>query len=200
MRANMPPANLAYLDVWDEESGALNVVIETPKGSHNKYKYDPELGVLRLHRVLPLGDSFPFDFGFIPSTEAQDGDPLDALGLLDEGAFAGCVVTARMVGVIEAEQTEAGKTVRNDRLLVVAQASRLHRDVVTVDDLPSALLDQIEHFFISYDEVTGKEFKPIGRHGPKRAEKLLRKATDAFGGRWNGAVKAGGDGHGKSRK
>src|SRR5919199_1807176 len=105
----------------DEE---LNVIIETPKGSRNKFDYDEELGLFKLGGVLPAGASFPFDFGFLPATRGGDGDPLDVLVLMDEPAFAGCLVTVRLLGVIEAEQTEGDATTRNDRLIAVAATSR----------------------------------------------------------------------------
>ncbi len=95
-------ANLARLETWDPKSGALNVVIETSKGSRNKLKYNPEQGLFELSKVLPAGAVFPYDFGFIPSTLGDDGDPLDVLLLLDEPVPAGCKIPARLVGVIEA--------------------------------------------------------------------------------------------------
>src|SRR5919205_292634 len=119
---------LETLPAFDQD-GNLRVIVETPKGSRNKFKYEPDLGLFRLSGVLPLGTTFPFDFGFVPCTSAPDGDPLDVLVLMDEPAFAGCLLTARLIGVIEADQTEDGQTVRNDRLIGVAEASRDHRDI-----------------------------------------------------------------------
>ncbi len=101
----LAPGRLTHLDARDFESGDLNVIIETPKGSRNKFKFDEKLGIFTLKHVLPLGAVFPFDFGFIPSTRGEDSDPLDVLVLMDEPAFAGCLVPARLLGVIEAEQT-----------------------------------------------------------------------------------------------
>src|SRR3712207_70105 len=124
---------LQHLDAIDPRSGTLNVIIETPKGSRNKFKYDEERGLFLLDGVLPLGAVFPFDFGFVPSTLGDDGDPLDVLVLMDEPAFAGCLVPARLIGVIEAEQTEKGKTTRNDRLITVAENSRNHRELRSLD-------------------------------------------------------------------
>src|ERR687890_1560322 len=112
----MPVTNLFNLDTFHDDE-ELNVIIETPKGSRNKYNYDEKLGLFRLGGVLTSGASFPFDFGFVPSTLGGDGDPLDVLVLMDEPAFAGCLVRARLLGVIEAEQTEKGKTAQNDRLI-----------------------------------------------------------------------------------
>lgn len=162
----------------DEE---LNVIIETPKGSRNKYNYDEKLGLFKLGGVLTSGASFPFDFGFVPSTVGGDGDPLDVLVLMDEPAFAGCLVRARLVGVIEAEQTERdGETTRNDRLIAVAAESRLHKGVRTLEALGPALLDEIEHFFVSYNDFKGKRFEPLGRFGPKKASELVEEGMSKF--------------------
>ena len=166
----------ADLGPFDEETGDANVIIETRKGSRNKYTYDEQRGLFKLGGVLPAGAVFPFDFGFIPGTLGGDGDPLDVLVLMDEPAFAGCLVRARLIGVIEAEQTEDGKTERNDRLIAVAAESRDQHDVDALDQLNDHLVDEIEHFFISYNEIKGKRFKPLGRFGPDRARRLVEEA------------------------
>src|SRR5689334_3990623 len=101
---------LLKLDAFDPKTGNLNVIVETSQGSRNKYKYDPERRLFKVHKLLPAGASFPFDFGFIPSTVGDDGDPLDVLVVMEEPAPAGILVPARLLGVIEAEQTEGGKT------------------------------------------------------------------------------------------
>src|SRR5256714_11155497 len=120
----MISANLIELEAFDDDGKELNVIIETPKGSRNKFNYDDKLRLFKLGGVLPSGAVFPFDFGFVPSTTGGDGDPLDVLVLMDEPAFAGCLVRVRPVGVIEAEQTERdGGTARNDRLIAVASQS-----------------------------------------------------------------------------
>src|SRR5436190_11771989 len=101
---------LIELPTDDEESSLINAVIDTPKGSRKKYKYDEDLGLFLLRKELPRGASFPYDFGFIPGTRGEDGDPLDVLVLTDEPSFPGCLARVRLIGVIEAEQTEKGKT------------------------------------------------------------------------------------------
>src|SRR3954467_1673205 len=126
---------IARLGPFDPRSGNLNVVVDTPKGSRNKYKHDPELGLFRLGGVLPAGAVFPFDFGFAPGTKGGDGDPLDVLVLMDEPAFVGCLAPSRLLGIIEAEQTEDGKTTRNDRLIAVAANARDHKDLQSLDQL-----------------------------------------------------------------
>jgi inorganic pyrophosphatase len=165
----------------DDEGKEINVIIETPKGSRNKFNYDEELGLFKLGGVLTAGASFPFDFGFIPSTIGGDGDPLDILVLMDEPAFTGCLVATRLIGVIEALQTERdGETTRNDRLIGVAADSHAHSDVRSLEWLNENLLDEIEHFFISYNQIKGKEFKPTGRFGPTRARKLIEEGVKSF--------------------
>jgi len=166
---------LKRLPPFDSKSGNLNVVIDTPKGCRSKFAFDMKRKAYVLKSILPHGTVFPFDFGSIPGTVADDGDPLDALVLMDEPAFCGCLIESRLVGVIEAEQSEDGKTERNDRLIAVAAKSQTHAEVKSLSDLSPALLKEIEHFFISYNQERGKKFRPLGRHGPKRAEELVRK-------------------------
>ena len=163
------------LTAFDAENGDLNVVIETPKGSRNKFDYDEALGLFRLGGVLPVGAVFPFDFGYVPATEGGDGDPLDVLVLMDEPAFTGCLVAARLIGVIEAEQTEEGKTTRNDRLIAVAADSRNHREVHELAQVAENLVGEIEHFFVSYNAAKGKQFTPCGRAGAARARALVEE-------------------------
>src|SRR5436309_14730303 len=115
-------ANPSRLSAFDKEQN-VQVVIETPKGSRNKYAWDAKLRLFQLKKVLPEGMAFPHDFGFIPSTEGEDGDPIDVLVLMDQPVFTGCLVKARLIGVIEGKQTERGKSARNDRLLAVADCS-----------------------------------------------------------------------------
>lgn len=166
---------LEKLKPFDRESGNLNVVIETPKGCRNKYAFDFEVKSYKLKSVLPRGAVFPFDFGSIPGTVADDGDPLDVLLLMDEPAFTGCWLEARLLGVIEAEQTEKGKTECNDRVIAVAAESHTHASLKSLLKLEPKLVDEIEHFFISYNQARGKEFKPIGRKGPAAATRLIDK-------------------------
>lgn len=166
---------LRKLPPFDVESGDLNVVIDTPKGSRNKYAFDFELNAYKLKAVLPCGMVFPFDFGSIPGTMADDGDPLDVLVLMDEPAFVGCLIQARLLGVVEAKQTEAGKTERNDRLIAVASESHTHASLRSLQKLDSKLIDEIEHFFVSYNDARGKKFKPIGRKGAAAAKLLVKK-------------------------
>lgn len=176
----MTPANLDQLQTWDPNSGALNVVIETPKNSRNKFRYEPETASFALSKILPRGLAFPFDFGFVPSTLAEDGDALDVLVLMDEPAFAGCRIPCRLLGVIEGQQKDDGKIERNDRLLAVAEGSHEHRNIQSIRDLNEHMLEEIEHFFVCYHDLDGKKFRVLGVHGTGKAVKLVRLAAKRF--------------------
>ena len=166
------------LPPFGDDETTLNVIVETIKGSRNKITFDPKRGLYELTGILPIGASFPFDFGFVPSTLADDGDPLDVLVLMDEPAFAGCLVPSRLVGVITAQQQETDGTVeRNDRLIAVAAKSRTHEDVRALSDLADPLLEEIEHFFVSYNEIKGKKFEPTGRKGARAARTIVEEAA-----------------------
>ncbi len=164
------------IDPFGTDKKSLRVVIETPKGSRNKFKYDPDLGAYTLSSVLAEGMVFPYDFGFVPQTKAQDGDPLDVLLLMDEPAFTGCVLECRIVGVIEAEQTEDGKSVRNDRVLAVAAHSHVHADIKEPGDLNSNMIKELENFFVAYNKARGKKFKILGCKNAAAAMKLIKKS------------------------
>ena len=174
-------------------STPVEVVIETPAGSRNKYLYDEERGMFRLHKLLPLGTTFPFDFGFVPETLAEDGDPVDVLVLSDEPLFPGCVVPVRLLGVIEAEQKERrGKPIRNDRLIGVPETKKIRPTARTLTDLPDGVLGQLEHFFVAYNRAERRTFTPLARRGPEVALRLLEAARRAYGRRATaGARRAG---------
>jgi inorganic pyrophosphatase len=153
-----------------------NVIIETPRGSRNEFDYDAEHGLFELSGVLPAGAVFPYDFGFVPRTLGPENDPLEVLVLMDEPAFAGCLVAVRLIGVLEAEQTEKdGETLRRDRLIGVADHSHTHRDVRDLSQVNENLLQEIEHFFESYNAGKGQQFKTIGPNGRDRAAGLVNE-------------------------
>lgn len=159
-------------------AGPIEVVIETSKGSQNKLKYDPDRARFRLSHVLPTGMAFPFDFGFVPDTRADDGDPLDVLVLTDAPLPTGCLVDVRLIGVLEAEQREKdGRLVRNDRLIGVAEESATHREVRELTDLSGALLAEIEAFFEQYNRLDGKTFRVLHRRGSTAAAGAIRRAS-----------------------
>ncbi len=178
------------IDLPKTHEGVALVVIETPRGSGNKLTYDPELGAFKLDRVLPAGMTFPFDFGFLPQTIADDGDPLDVIVLLDSPAYPGCVVPARLIGNLEAEQREAGKDEwkRNDRLLAVADASRSHASVRTIRDLDPFIVESIGAFFADYHRLDGDEFRVTDASGVRAAERAVRAANATYRERRDGTA------------
>jgi inorganic pyrophosphatase len=170
--------SLATIEPFKNRSskGAIRAIIETPQGSRNKYAFNPEERIFELSKVLPEGMDFPHDFGFIPSTKADDGDPIDVVILMDEPAFPGCLLEVRLVGVIEGKQTEKGRWIRNDRLIAVANQSHTHSDVEHISELNPNLLDELERFFENYHQHAGHKYKSLGRKGPKRALELMKNA------------------------
>jgi inorganic pyrophosphatase len=164
----------------DVKNCTCRAIIETPKGFRNKFDYDPDSGLFKLGGLLPEGMMFPFDFGFIPSTLGDDGDPLDILVLMDSPAHVGCLIEVRIIGIITAEQTEHGKTETNDRLLGVAIHSYDHENLASISDVNRTLLDQLEQFFISYNKQRGKKFKVTGTGGPKKALGFLKAGIRAY--------------------
>src|SRR5258706_3645262 len=156
--------------------GLVNVIIDTPKGSRNKFKFDEQALCFRLSHILPLGAAFPYDFGSIPGTIAEDGDPLDVMVIADEASFVDCLLNAKLIGAVRAEQTEKGKTIRNDRLLAVPVTSVNAAELSHIDELSSARVAEIEHFFVSYNQAHGRHFRPTGHAGPDEAERVLAAA------------------------
>jgi inorganic pyrophosphatase len=156
----------------------LAVIVETPKGSRNKFKYDPVTKTFKLSKVMPEGMVFPYDFGYVPSTKGDDGDPLDVLVLTDEPLFPGCWVDCALIGAIEAEQEEEGEKERNDRLVVVATQSLLYSEITKIDQLTPVVLKQIKDFFTNYQQVRGVKFTVLGHTGPERAIEIIQRAAE----------------------
>jgi inorganic pyrophosphatase len=158
-----------------KKSSHINAVIETPKGCGAKYVFDAGTGLFKLKKILPEGMAFPFHFGFIPSTLAEDGDPLDVLVLMDEPSWPGCFMECNVLGVIEAEQKEEGKTERNDRIIAAALESNRYKEIKTLFALDIYMVDEIINFLVTYTSFENKDFKVIGRQGPQTAVKLIKK-------------------------
>jgi inorganic pyrophosphatase len=156
------------MSAFDPKKECLNVVVETPKGSRVKYAYNEQTGLFELKRALPEGLLFPFNFGFIPGTKAEDGDPLDILILNEEPLVTGCLVKARVIGLIKAEQSEDGKTARNDRLVGLAIGKEIPASLDGIG-LDKRTLKEIESFFVSYNRLAGKKFKVLGKAGQEKA-------------------------------
>jgi inorganic pyrophosphatase len=157
-----------------ENNHLLRVVIETPKGSRNKFAFNSEDHIYELKKVLPAGMTFPYDFGFVPSTKADDGDPVDVLVLMDEPAFAGCVLTCRLIGVIEGEQGDKKKKVRNDRIVGVEKDAHSWADIKTIDDLGKQFCRELEEFFVNYHKLSGEQYRVLGIKGPGQARRLVK--------------------------
>jgi inorganic pyrophosphatase len=173
------PALLTDLKPFDDDNGDVRVVIETPKGSSYKLKYESRRGTFQVFAILPEGLAFPYDFGFIPSTRGEDGDPLDVLLLLDHPVPVGCVAEARLAGVLEIRQRKLGskadsRWLRNDRFVAVASLGYTYRHVRSLDSLAPEMLEQIEAFLIQFARSTGKELEVLGRSSPQVARKRLK--------------------------
>jgi inorganic pyrophosphatase len=171
-------ANPARLrPVAADDDSAIQVIVETPKGSRNKYAFDPQQRVFELKKVLPAGMAFPYDFGFIPSTKAEDGDPVDVLVLMDEPAFPGCLLKCRVVGIIEGEQGSKNEKERNDRIIAIEQQNHSFADIKHVNDLGDQFRRELEEFFVNYHELSGEKYRVIGVKGPKRARQRIKEGA-----------------------
>ena len=163
----------------DGDLDDLQVIVETPKGSRNKYALDPEQKVFQLKKVLPTGMAFPYDFGSVPSTRAEDGDPFDVLVLMDEPAFPGCLLVCRPVGIIEGDEGKKGKRVRNDRVVAIEQDNHSYARVKHIDDLGKKFVEELEEFFVNYHELSGKEYRIRDVRGPGEAQRRIKQAMRA---------------------
>ncbi|HVU57761.1 MAG TPA: inorganic diphosphatase [Puia sp.] len=157
--------------------GCVDVVIETPKGSAQKYDYDPDTHFFKLKKILPSGMVFPYDFGFVPDTKGEDGDPLDVIVISEFNSFPGCVIKCRVIGGIKAEQSEEKgkkKMIRNDRYLAIPKCSNIFEKIKDIKDLPDSIVKEIEDFFIDYNKIQGKEFKALEKLHARDAEKMIK--------------------------
>lgn len=155
----------------------IEVIIESPRATQAKYKYDPREKIFKLKRLLPLGMVFPYDFGFIPDTVGEDGDPLDALVLSEFSCFTGAHMSCRIIGALKAEQKEKDKkTYRNDRYFCVPEGSITYALIESIDQLGKEHKIQIEDFFVNYNKVDGKEFTCLGIVDHEKAIKMIKKA------------------------
>lgn len=160
---------------------SIDVVIETPKGSAQKYDYDPSTHFFKLKKILPSGMMFPYDFGFIPGTRGEDGDPLDIIVISEFTSFPGCLIPCRVIGGIKAEQSpEAGKNgkkklIRNDRFIAIPKCSNIFENIESVKDLPENILKELESFFVEYNKMEGKEFNAQKILEAKEAMKMIRE-------------------------
>ena len=174
--------SLSLLPTYRED-GSLNVIVESPRGSSVKYKYDAREQVMTVSRPLPLGVVYPYDWGFVAATRAEDGDPLDAMVLWDVASHPGVVVPSRPIGMLLVEQTnlESGRRERNDRVLVLPHKAPRQEHLRSVFDLPERLHDELRGFFMISVAFEGKELKILGFVGPKEAAVAVQAASRAAG-------------------
>ena len=172
-------SNPVLLKPVDKKAGLIQVIIETPKGCRNKFAFDEAQSIFSVKKVLPAGMSFPYDFGFLPQTQAPDGDPIDVLLLMDEPAFPGIAVRARLIGVIQGEQVEGNKKTRNDRLLAVAEMNHEYANIRKVTDLPRQFVHELEQFFVNYHRLEGKQYKLLGCRGADVAMRAIKDSQRA---------------------
>ncbi len=157
-----------------DTSGHITVVVDTPRGSRAKYKYDRECGLFRLSKLLPAGAVFPGNFGFIPGTRGKDGDEIDVLILGHGTLVMGAVVTVRLIGLLNVQQTEDGKTVRNNHLLGVIETNHNPAELRDIDELHPHHVDEIIHFFTGYNQMEGRQFEVLVREDAEAALRYVK--------------------------
>jgi inorganic pyrophosphatase len=162
------------------EHGDVQLVIETPRGSRAKFAYDPKLETFTLSKSLLVGLTYPHDWGFVPSTKADDGDPIDIMVVHDAATFPGLVLTCRVIGILQIEQKKKGKAERNDRLFAVPRLSHSEQGLHDVRDLSRPIQEELEKFFIATDELEDKKLEIIGWKGPKAAVGAIKDAAKNF--------------------
>ena len=157
--------NLAEIPAF-ASGDIFHVVVETPRGSTLKLKYESRWEAMSISRPLPLGVSYPFDWGFIPSTRADDGDPLDAMLLWDVPSYPGVVIQCRAIGVLQVEQNRTNNDpsvrIRNDRILAIPVDARREHGVTSLNALPERLRQELEQFTNAATALEGKDVRVVG--------------------------------------
>ena len=154
----------------------LICLVEIPKGSRNKYEYDEELGAIMLDRFLFSSMVYPTDYGFIPDTLGQDGDPLDAMVLVSEPTFPGCVIDVKAIALFRMEDDKG----IDDKVLCVPLTDPAWNTLETLDDVPGALRDEIAHFFSVYKDLEQKKVKVDGWHSRQEAVDEIEEARERW--------------------
>ncbi|RZK56991.1 MAG: inorganic diphosphatase [Pedobacter sp.] len=155
----------------------LEVIIESPAGSNQKYDYEPVSGHFKLTKLLPQGMVFPFDFGFVPGTVGGDGDPLDVMLINEKPTFTGCRINCKIIGGLVCEQTEKdGNKTRNDRYIGIADISEQYAGVNKLSELPKGMIEQLEFFFINYNSIAGKQFVVNAHMSAATAKKQIESS------------------------
>ena len=168
---------LHELDAFAEKD-AFHVVVESPRGSTVKLKWDPCLGAMSVSRPLNLGLSFPYDWGFVPSTEGPDGDPIDALVYWDVSSYPGVVIPCQAIGVVQVDQRVGGgdTRIRNDRLIAVPIEVR-REQVLAPGDFPARIREELNQFFLAATALEGKDARILGWAGPDEAVALIKRSV-----------------------
>ena len=151
----------------------VTAVIEIPSGSRNKYELDKDSGLLRLDRVLYSAVHYPGDYGFIPRTLHEDGDPCDILVLVNEPTFPGCQIDARPIGVLM--MLDRGEP--DDKILAVPSHDPYYSEYFDIADIPQHYLKEVEHFFRIYKDLEGRRVQTVGC---EKSEKAMRVITDSI--------------------
>lgn len=168
--------NLYHLSPGEKAPELVSAVIEVPLGSSNKYEYDPEHGFFKLDRVLYSPMHYPGDYGFIPGTYAEDGDPLDVLVLMNRATFPGAVLRARPLGYLEMSDEKG----RDQKLLAVPVDDPRYDSNRHLDSISRHRLREVEHFFRIYKELEGKHTNVEGWHGMDETHKLVKDSIAAY--------------------
>jgi inorganic pyrophosphatase len=166
--------NFAKLPTWADKTH-IHAVVETPRGSRCKMEFDAKLRVFTLAKPLLAGLTYPYDWGFIPSTKAEDGDPLDVLLIHDAGTYPGLVLRSKPIGILEVLQITKGKKERNDRIFAVPDRAPFEGDLQDVRRLPARAVDELEKFFAATDALEEKTLKFLGWRGPIDAIKAIKR-------------------------
>lgn len=154
----------------------VTVVIETTRHSIGKYFYDKEEKCFRLKKLLPLGMSFPYDFGMIRDTQGEDGDPVDAMVITECDTYPGVQIRCRIIGALLANQRSPGKkTIRNDRFFFIPEESYAYEHIKDIKDFSKRHNRQLQEFFVNYNRLENKEFIPLKLINAVQAKKLLGK-------------------------
>jgi len=154
----------------------INVIIEVPKGSRNKYEYDTETGYIQLNRVLYSPIHYPGDYGLIPQSLSEDGDPLDVLVMVGEPSFPGCIIQARPIGLFRMLDGEEP----DDKVLAVPASDPLYRDYLEIAHIPQHFLAEVAHFFTVYKDLEGVRVKPLGWEQGESARECISQAMALY--------------------
>ncbi|HEY3373765.1 MAG TPA: inorganic diphosphatase [Candidatus Aquicultor sp.] len=160
----------------------IMVVVEIPKGSRNKYEYDEKLGCFKFDRLLFSSVHYPADYGFVPDTLAEDGDPLDALVVLEEPTFTGCLIEAKPVGLFKMWD-EKGP---DHKILCVPVADPRWNYINSLEEVPQHLLHEISHFFEVYKDLEAKKTGVEGWESKEDAYRIIEAAVAAYGAKQAG--------------